>query len=102
MAHFEKEPVSEGARIMSRTYSRRANKCAPRTSEYAKQCRACSTLGLINPRSFGDMSRSVAQRARPRNMVIHHTVLSAGQPSAAPWVSECPLSEIHFRLIVDI
>lgn len=30
------------------------------------------------------------------------TVLSAGQPSASPWVSECPLSEIHFRLIVDI
>ena len=73
--HTSKNPVSEGARITSSTY-RRANKCAPRSSEYTKQCRA--ELWAYQPRSVGDMSRSVVSKgARPRNQVIHFTTVSA-------------------------
>lgn len=73
--HTSKNPVSEGARITSSTY-RRANKCAPRSSEYTKQCPA--ELWAYQPRSVGDMSRSVVSKgARPRNQVIHFTTVSA-------------------------
>jgi len=87
------EPVSERGRIMNRrTYSTRGNECAPRSSEYRKQCQ---TALCACPAAVGCPYVEIGGSKGPELDIYFHHSLQAKRIGRF----RCPLSEIHFRLI---